>query len=84
MLLDLAHRYNLDLTHSFMVGDMERDAQAGLAAGTRAVLIPPLKPASEMTSKAASKSASKLDNTGRLKEFNSLLEFANWVKEGVI
>jgi D-glycero-D-manno-heptose 1,7-bisphosphate phosphatase len=79
MILDLARRYNLDLTRSFMVGDMERDAQAGLAAGTQAILIPPRNAAL----KADSKSASKLDNTGLLKEFNSLLEFANWVKEGV-
>jgi D-glycero-D-manno-heptose 1,7-bisphosphate phosphatase len=72
MLLDLARRYNLDLTRSYMVGDMERDAQAGLAAGTQAVLIPPRD--------AAAKTASKLDNTALLKEFNSLLEFANSVK----
>lgn len=68
LLLDLARRHNLDLARSYMVGDMERDVQAGLAAGTRAVLIPPRENARE------------LDNTGRLKEFTTLLEFANRVK----
>src|SRR5215217_1126014 len=41
MLLDLARKYDLDLTRSYMVGDMFRDVEAGLAAGTQAVLIPP-------------------------------------------
>jgi D-glycero-D-manno-heptose 1,7-bisphosphate phosphatase len=64
MLLDLARKHGLDLGRSYMVGDMPRDAEAGLAAGTRAVLIPPQE------------SASGLDNTGRLKEFKSLVAFA--------
>jgi D-glycero-D-manno-heptose 1,7-bisphosphate phosphatase len=65
MILDLARKYDLDLTKSYMVGDMLRDVEAGLAAGTRAVLIPPQE------------HAASLDNDGRLKEFTSLLEFAS-------
>lgn len=64
MLLDLARKYDLDLTRSYMVGDMFRDAEAGLAAGTRAVLIPPRE------------GSASLDKGGRFKEFTSLLDFA--------
>jgi len=64
MLLDLAQKYDLDLTRSYMVGDMFRDVEAGLAAGTQAVLIPPRE------------GAASLDKGGRLKEFTSLLDFA--------
>jgi D-glycero-D-manno-heptose 1,7-bisphosphate phosphatase len=67
MLLDLARRHNLDLSRSYMVGDMPRDVLAGLAAGTKAVLIPGDSPAPE------------LDSTGFLKEFSTLLEFAKSV-----
>jgi D-glycero-D-manno-heptose 1,7-bisphosphate phosphatase len=65
MILDLARKYDLDLTKSYMVGDMLRDVEAGLAAGTQAVLIPPRE------------HAASLDKDGRLKEFTSLLDFAN-------
>ena len=71
MLLDLAARHGLDLARSHMVGDMPRDAQAGLAAGVSAVIIPPLG------------DAARLDNTARLKEFRTLLEFANSVPDTV-
>lgn len=66
MILDLARRYDLDLSRSYMVGDMERDALAGLAAGTRAALIPGGK-------------AHSLDRSPFLKEFKTLLEFAHSV-----
>lgn len=68
MLLDLARKHGIDLARSHMVGDMPRDAMAGLAAGARAALIPPQEGAAE------------LDNTGRLKEFGSLLDFAHSVR----
>ena len=64
MLFDLAHKHDLDLPNSFMVGDMPRDAKAGLAAGAEGVLIP------------TKDGAFSLDNNARLKEFNSLLDFA--------
>jgi D-glycero-D-manno-heptose 1,7-bisphosphate phosphatase len=68
MLLDLARKHGLDLTRSYMVGDMARDVEAGLAAGARAVLIPPQD------------KGSSLDNVPRLKEFKSLLDFARSVR----
>lgn len=72
MLLDLAKRHGLDLSRSWMVGDALRDAQAGLAAGCRAALVPgPVPPL---------KNGADLDISGRLKEFKTLLEFAKNVE----
>jgi D-glycero-D-manno-heptose 1,7-bisphosphate phosphatase len=68
MLFDLARKHGLDLERSYMVGDMPRDVQAGLAAGCQGVRIPP------------GDGASGLDNNVRLKEFNSLLDFARGVR----
>ena len=68
MLFDLARKHDLDLSRSYMVGDMMRDAEAGLAAGTQAVLISP------------EYKGFSLDNNARLKEFNSLLDFAHSVR----
>jgi len=67
MLLDLARRYNLDLAKSYMVGDMPRDVLAGHSAGAQGVLIP------------ADRAVPELDNTGYLKDFTTLLEFAKSV-----
>jgi D-glycero-D-manno-heptose 1,7-bisphosphate phosphatase len=39
MLLDLAERHNLDLAGSVMVGDHERDIEAGKKAGCKTVFI---------------------------------------------
>lgn len=39
MLLEAASRHGLDLANSWTVGDGERDAAAGLAAGTHAALV---------------------------------------------
>ncbi|RSD29189.1 D-glycero-alpha-D-manno-heptose-1,7-bisphosphate 7-phosphatase [Mesobacillus subterraneus] len=39
MLLDLASRHHLDLTRSVMVGDHERDIEAGKKAGCKTVFI---------------------------------------------
>lgn len=39
MLLEAADRERLDLTASWVVGDQPRDAQAGLAAGCRTILL---------------------------------------------
>ena len=39
MLLDLAARWNIDLSASWMVGDMDRDVQCGKAAGAHTVLL---------------------------------------------
>lgn len=40
MLLRAAEDFNIDLASSFMIGDSERDVDAGLNAGCRAVRIP--------------------------------------------
>ena len=68
MLLDLAQKHGLDLAQSYMVGDMPRDVQAGLAAGAQGVFIP------------AKDGGFSLDNNARLKEFKSLLDFARSVR----
>ncbi|MBV9110703.1 MAG: HAD family hydrolase [Gemmatimonadetes bacterium] len=39
MLLDLAREHALDLTASWMIGDADADAEAGLSAGCRTALI---------------------------------------------
>lgn len=39
MLLDIASHHSIDFSKSWMVGDSERDIEAGLAAGCRTVLI---------------------------------------------
>ncbi len=64
MLRDLAESYGLDLTRSYMAGDHWRDAQAGLAAGGTGILI------------GNRGFVNEVDKESRLKEFNSLFEFA--------
>lgn len=39
MLFQAAQKYNLDLPGSWMIGDKASDAQAGLAAGCRSILV---------------------------------------------
>lgn len=39
MLIKAATEFNIDLSHSFMVGDGENDVKAGLAAGCKSILI---------------------------------------------
>jgi D-glycero-D-manno-heptose 1,7-bisphosphate phosphatase len=39
MLLKAAQKYNIDLSHSWMVGDDDRDIQAGINAGCKTALI---------------------------------------------
>ncbi|UII56859.1 HAD family hydrolase [Cytobacillus spongiae] len=39
MLFALAEKYNIDLSHSVMVGDHERDIEAGVKAGCKTVFI---------------------------------------------
>jgi len=39
LLLDAASRHNIDLAHSFLIGDRWRDIDAGAAAGCRTILI---------------------------------------------
>jgi D-sedoheptulose 7-phosphate isomerase len=39
MLLEAAHRHNIDLANSFMIGDRWRDIEAGYNAGCKTILI---------------------------------------------
>ena len=39
MILELAEKYNVDLTHSYMVGDTDTDIIAGKNAGTKGVFL---------------------------------------------
>jgi D-glycero-D-manno-heptose 1,7-bisphosphate phosphatase len=47
MLLEAAHRHDLDLSRSWMIGDYESDVQAGRRAGCRTVRVAPMDEASE-------------------------------------
>ncbi len=69
MLLGLAEKYNIDMTQSFMVGDMARDVEAGLKAGTESILLKP-----DADPKA---NWDRLDSQTFIKEFVSLIDFAN-------
>ena len=68
MIKYLESKYNLDIKNSYMVGDMNRDAEAGMRAGAEAIL---LKPDAEPNA-----NWDRVDNPGNLKEFISLLDFA--------
>lgn len=39
MIVDLAKRYNIDVAHSYLVGDNLKDIQAGKAAGCTTILL---------------------------------------------
>lgn len=78
MLHDLARRHGLDLARSYMVGDMERDVRAGLAAGARAVWIPGPGKTPAIPEKLAD-----LDSSGRFKDFERLLDFAKAIPRAV-
>lgn len=41
MLLEAAHRHGIDLASSWMVGDQEKDVEAGRSAGCRTVRVSP-------------------------------------------
>jgi D-glycero-D-manno-heptose 1,7-bisphosphate phosphatase len=73
MLAALARKYGLDLSRSYMVGDSESDAEAGLNAGAQGVWIRP-----EAT---ASPAGGQVDNPRKIKEFASLLDFARYLRD---
>jgi D,D-heptose 1,7-bisphosphate phosphatase len=64
MLLQAAQKYNIDLSHSYMVGDDKRDIQAGINASCIPVFL--------------SKIGNYEDNNVRT--FASLLNFADWLE----
>lgn len=73
MLLDLARKYVLDLSRSYMVGDSESDAWAGINAGAKGVWIHPGAPSREP--------GGEVDNPRKIKEFASLLDFAENLRD---
>ena len=64
MLFQIARHYEIDLSRSFMVGDRMIDAEAGMAAGAKGILI------------HKKDSANSIDMQPDFREFESLLEFA--------
>jgi D-glycero-D-manno-heptose 1,7-bisphosphate phosphatase len=60
----LTERYDLDVSQSFMVGDRTIDAQAGVAAGAKGVLIAP------------DSAETSIDMPSEFREFPTLLAFA--------
>lgn len=68
MLRELARKHGLDLARSFMVGDSETDALAGMNAGAQGVWIRP--------DAAPGHLSGQVDNPPKIKEFASLLDFA--------
>jgi D-glycero-D-manno-heptose 1,7-bisphosphate phosphatase len=73
MLRALAAEYGIDLSQSIMVGDNDFDAQTGLNAGARGVWLRP-----ETTPGNARR---QVDNPPKIKEFASLLDFAESLRE---
>lgn len=73
MLRDMAGKYGIDLARSYMVGDSETDARAGLNAGAHGVWIRPDAPRAG--------AESQVDNPGKIKEFASLLDFAGYLRD---
>lgn len=73
MLSYLQEKYGLDIGNSFMVGDMWRDAEAGVNAGATGVL---LKPNGDPDA-----DWDRVDNPGNIKEFVSLLDFAESLRD---
>ncbi len=73
MLKDLARKYGLDLSRSYMVGDSESDALAGINAGAQGAWIRP-----EATGQ---NDLRQVDNPRKIKEFPSLLDFARNLRE---
>lgn len=73
MLLDLARRHGIDLSASFMVGDNPSDGQAGCNAGAQGVWIRP-----EALPRGRN---DQVDNPSEIKEFASLLDFAESLRD---
>ncbi len=72
MLLDAAERLDLDLAKSFVIGDAERDLEAGRAVGARGVLVASGKGTRELE---------RMRAAGRAPDFcaNDLADAAAWI-----
>lgn len=73
MLLSLAVKHGVDLTQSFMVGDHDFDAQTGINAGAEGVWLRP--------GTGSGNAGPQVDNPPKIKEFASLLDFAESLRE---
>ncbi|MEO7426642.1 MAG: HAD family hydrolase, partial [Fibrobacteria bacterium] len=73
MLRYLTEKYGLDMELSFMVGDNESDAQAGINAGAQGVWLRPESAVIALTG--------QVDNRRNIKEFVSLLDFAESLRD---
>lgn len=73
MIRMLAEKYDIDMAESIMVGDNLSDAMAGINAGLRAVLLKPQPDAGE--------AGNRVDNPPNIKEFVSLLDFAESLRD---
>jgi D-glycero-D-manno-heptose 1,7-bisphosphate phosphatase len=73
MLRYLAAKYDIDIAESIMVGDNHFDAMAGVNAGATGVWLRPT-PGSEDSGK-------QVDNPPNIKEFVSLLDFAEDLRD---
>jgi D,D-heptose 1,7-bisphosphate phosphatase len=73
MLRYLAAKYALDMTGSIMVGDHEFDARTGINAGARGVWLRQDSPVIPLTG--------QVDNRENIKEFVSLLDFAESLRD---
>jgi D,D-heptose 1,7-bisphosphate phosphatase len=73
MILDLARRHSIDLASSYMIGDKRIDAETGVNAGATGVWL--RIPGGRYTEPG------RVDNAENIKEFLSLLDFAEYLRE---
>ena len=73
MIHKLAAKYDVDIAESIMVGDNLSDAMAGINAGVNAVWLKPEPGADE--------AGGRVDNPPNIKEFVSLLDFAESLRD---
>jgi len=66
MIINAAKKYNIDLSHSYMVGDNMRDVHAGIAAGCIPILL-----------NKKSNNTNIIENGIIIRQLPSLLEFSN-------
>jgi D-glycero-D-manno-heptose 1,7-bisphosphate phosphatase len=73
MILELARKHSIDLASSYMIGDKRIDAETGVNAGAAGVW---LRHPDGLYSEPG-----RVDNAGNIKEFLSLLDFAEYLRE---
>jgi D-glycero-D-manno-heptose 1,7-bisphosphate phosphatase len=73
MILELARKHGIDLSKSYMVGDKRLDAEAGVNAGATGVWL--------RIPGGRYEEPGRLDKAENIKEFLSLLDFAEFLRE---